>query len=505
MPEEILELLRSGDLSKAINALMSGRQTTLPEFEKYASQYDPKLHDVMDEKKRPNKQVNCDPNSQEYGEVRNINVNAETPVGERVRIEPVARIALAIQKLIVKRAVAFTFGNPVNYASEPETDAEKTLVQAINRALHDVKEMTLNRRVARNLFSTTEVAELWYLTGEANGEKNSNYGFETPYKLRCAIFSPAYGDTLYPYFDANRDLVAFSRYFTKKEADNVSRAYFETYTANEHYLWIGDENQQTKEVQNWELVEGYPKKLTLGKIPIVYAQQPQTEWADVQTLIDRLEKLLSNFADTNDYHASPKIFVKGKILGFARKGEAGAIIEGEEGAEASYLSWQSAPDSVKLEIETLLRMIYTITQTPDISFETTKGLGSVSGVALKLLFMDAHLKVQEKNEVFAEYLQRRANLIKAFMKQMHGKEDAEFKTACDALVVEPEITPYIIEDELNQINILTAANGGKQIASRKATIQRLGWTDDADAEEKAINAEEDRAMSFLQGEPTYDE
>lgn len=53
---------------------------------------------------------------------------------------------------------------------------------------------------------------------------------------------------------------------------------------------------------------------------------------------------------------------------------------------------------MKLEIDTLLRMIYTITQTPDISFDTVKGIGAVSGVALKLLFMDAHLKVQDKTK-----------------------------------------------------------------------------------------------------------
>ena len=70
------------------------------------------------------------------------------------------------------------------------------------------------------------------------------------------------------------------------------------------------------------------------------------------------------------------------------------------------------------------------------------------------------------------------------------------------MVVEPIITPYIIEDEQSKINILTAANGNKQIASRKATVQRLGWADDVDEEIKAIEAEEAQENSFLQGEPT---
>lgn len=196
--------------------------------------------------------------------------------------------------------------------------------------------------------------------------------------------------------------------------------------------------------------------------------------------------------------ASPKIFVRGTIKGFCRKGEAGGIIEGEDGAEAQYLSWANAPESVKLEIDTLLRMIYTITQTPDISFDTVKGLGAISGVALQLLFMDAHLKVQDKNEIFSEYLQRRINVLKAYM----AEANINWRTAASSLIVEPEITPYIIEDELSKINILQAANGQKQIASRKATIQRLGWADNADEEEAAIEAEETRERSYYQGEPT---
>lgn len=491
----IEELLQSEDLSKVVSELRNGRLSTEPNAKEYATQYNPKLHDINDRVKRPDKIVVVDKDSNEYGEVKSVNPNVEVTTEQGFRIEPVARIALAIQKLIVKRAVAFTFGNPVTYNSNPNDDEEKAVLQAISRVFHDVKERTLNRRVARSLYSTTEVAELWY---PVDAEEHDTYGFKTTKKFKVAIFSPMYGDRLYPYFDDARDMVAFSREFTRKDRDMITRTYFETYTKDKHYLWCCEGLDGEVAGKNWTLVEGYPKGLAIGKIPVVYACQPQVEWEDVQSLIERLEKLLSNFADTNDYHASPKIFVQGKVVGFARKGEAGAIIEGEEGATAQYLAWQNAPESVKLEIETLLRMIYTITQTPDISFDTVKGIGAISGVALQLLFMDAHLKVQDKSEIFSDYLQRRTNVLKAFIKQAH----LEWSKACDRLIVEPEIVPYIIEDELSKINILTAANGGKQIASRRATIQRLGWADNVDEEEKAILAEEDRENSFYQGEPT---
>ena len=498
MPPELLELLQAGDFGAVVNELRNGRLEPSPAVSTNAAQYNPKLHDINDRVKRPDKMVVIDKDSTEYGEVKNVNPNVELTAEQGFRMEPVARIALAIQKLIVKRAVAFTFGHPVTYTSDAETDAEKETLNRLKRVLADVKERTLNRRVARSLYSAQEVAECWYPVEQP--KPHNRYGFPTKYKFRVAIFSPALGDRLWPYFDENRDLIAFSREFTKKDGDLQTRTYFETYTADAHYLWTCQSDKSAGQANNnWEMVEGYPKQNPIGKIPIVYASQPQVEWADVQNLIDRLEKLLSNFADTNDYHASPKIFVQGTVKGFARKGEAGAIIEGEDGATAQYLSWASAPESVKLEIDTLLRLIYTITQTPDISFDTVKGIGAVSGVALRLLFMDAHLKVQDKCEIFDEYLQRRCNIIAAFL----ALADVKNADAAEAVIVQPQITPYIIEDELSKINILQAANGGKQIASQASTVRRLGWADDPDAELAEIQAEEDRANSYTEGEPTY--
>ena len=158
----IEELLQSEDISKVVSELRNGRLSVEPNTKEHVAQYDPKMHDINDTQKRPDKLVVIDKDSDEYGEVKNVNPNVEQTTEQGFRIEPVARIALAIQKLIVKRAVAFTFGNPVTYGSNPEGEDEKALLKAINRAFHDVKEKTLNRRIARSLYSMTEVAELWY-------------------------------------------------------------------------------------------------------------------------------------------------------------------------------------------------------------------------------------------------------------------------------------------------------------------------------------------------------
>lgn len=509
---DIKTLLATDEPTTVIAELKNGRGTSEPEIGTFEAQLDPTTHDVCDPVKRPDKKVKVD-KPEDSGVILTVTQGVENE--EVYRTEKVARIALAIQKLIVNRSVAFTFGNPVGLNAEPqEGTKEEDVLKAVRRVLFDTKSRTLNRRVAREIYSSTEAAELWYpvpvdktKTGDTVAAKvkdalnnlvgnkyHTRYGFNSAYKLRVAIFSPLKGDKLYPYFDETGDMAAFSREFHIKDNAGVKFTYFETYTAEAHYMW-----RQANSA--WEVVENYPKKNIIGKIPVIYGRQPQVEWEDVQGLIDRLEKLLSNFADTNDYHASPKIFTTGTILGFAKKGEAGAIIEGEEGATAQYLAWQNAPESVRLEIETLLRMIYTITQTPDISFDAVKGIGAISGIALKLLFMDAHLKVQDKMEIFDDYLQRRLSVVQAFLSVMNTK-DGRFKQACQSLTIEPEIVPYMIEDERAKVDLLVAANGGKPVASQKTTVQQLGWVEDAEAEYELLK-EEDTARSFMDfTEPT---
>lgn len=480
--EEIFQLATSNDV---INELKSRRFIPQPDTTKAKQELDIMMHGVHDRIRRPDKRVVVTDDEQGESAQKVIDTNGES---RNYKTEPVARVSLALQKLIINRAVSFLFGNPVSYNATPETDNEKMVVNALNRMLYDVKSNSLNRRVARALFSFKEVAELWYHVESPN----NNYGFDSPFKLKCAVFSPAFGDTLWPYFDETGDMTAFSREFSKTDSNNVTTDYFETYTADEHWLWVRGAN-------GYEPVEGYPKPTGIGKIPVIYAHQNHFETQDVDGLIDRLEFLLSNFADTNDYHAAPKIFVTGQINGWSKKGESGAVIEGEEGATMQYVSWQNAPESVKLEIETLLKMIYTITQTPDISWDAVKGL-NVSGVALKLLFMDAHLKVQDKREIFDEYLQRRVNVLLAYIGQFCTAIQAETQK----MQIEPEITPYIITSEKDDLDYWMAANGGNPVISQEESIASAGLSKNPELTLQKINDESSRANTFAFGEPTLD-
>lgn len=479
-----------------ISELKLRRYTDQPDVGQAKKQLQPSGHDVNDKILRPDKRV----------KVQTVQASDDTlyvtttTSGEVVneKIEKVARIAIALQRLIVKRAVAFLFGNEVELKAEPSTKNEEMVLIGLKKIMKAAKSQSINRRLAREVFSCQEAAELWYpvpiektYTGEGTLSKvkdavnniignkyHTTYGFKSKFKVRNAIFSPLRGDTLYPYFDETGDMLAFSREYERTDEGKVTHKFFETYTDTKHLLW-------EMRTEGWTKVEGYPKKIEIGKIPIVFARQEAVEWADVQNLIDRLEKLLSNFADTNDYHAAPKIFTKGEITGFSSKGESGAIIEGEEGSDAKYLAWEQAPEAVRLEIETLLNLIYTLTQTPDISFQSVKGVGQLSGITLKLMFMDAHLKVKDKQEFFDELMQRRVSILKSYIAKFNTAIAAE----CESLDVEAVITPYMIDDEQSLIEMLTTANGNKPLISQKLSAKLAALAQDPEEDFKQIEQE----------------
>lgn len=460
------EIKTSENFAKLVEVLKAGRLGSQPQpnTSDNIAELFPEEHKINKEWYRPDKDV-----------VRDI-PDGKGGVTQERKKEKVTRIALGLQKLIVKRAVAFIFGN------EPVLDTDEDsaeILDVLARVFKDCKAKTINRKTARELMSYQEVAEYWYVDPEK--EPSNRYGFESKNRIRCMQLSPSNGDILYPYFDEYNNLIAFSREFSVTE-NNVQKTYFETWTAETHYRW-------EKTTSNYQMSENFPKPIMIGKIPIIYAYQPQTEWADVQNLIERLEKLLSNFGDTNDYHGSPMLFCKGRIQGFATKGESGKILEGSADSSVEYISWAQAPEAVKTEVEMLLRMIYTISQTPDISFDSVKGIGSISGTALRLLFSDAHLKVQEKAEIFDEFLQRRINVILAYLGTFNISDNT-FTQLCKNAIVTAEIQPYLIEDDTTKISQLMTATGNKAIMSRKTAIKTLGWVTNVDDELSEIDADE---------------
>lgn len=427
-------------------------------------EYEPEFHNVKDTAKRPDKLVSYpDP------------TGATTADGGPVimaKTELVARIAAPIQKLIVKIAAAFLTGGKIAIEAKPEGDKEQKLLDVINKTWRENKLQYRTSVLAKKVMAETECAEIWYSRKDSDNKVS----------MRCKVYSPSEGYGLIPVFDQQGDMIAFGLQY---EDVSKRKRYMDLYTKDflRRYETGGAE---------WILRESTPEmpaevQLKYGKLPVIYYCQPKAEWADVQTMIDRLETMISNFCDTNDYNGSPILFAKGEISGFAQKGEAGKIIESTgDDADLKYVTWAQVPEAIKFEFELLMRLIYSCTQTPDLSFEAMKGLGDISGVAFDRIMIGAHLKAKDKQEgEFGEGIQRRLNFLVAACAEitpgLEGAKDME---------IAPVFNLFKLDNVKERIEAAMAANGGKPVIDHRGSIAMANLSDDADATFDAINEDE---------------
>jgi len=245
------------------------------------------------------------------------------------------------------------------------------------------------------------------------------------------------------------------------------------------------------EHRNSEWVEVEKITLGYGKIPVIYYSIEKAIWDIVQKLIERLEFLLSNFADSNDYTVAPILAAYGQIKGFSAKGETGKVIEIENGIDGAkgdlkYIGYDNAPESLKLEINTLREMIFTLTQTPDLSFEQMKGLGDISGVAFDRMMIDAHLKaISLQNGMYGECIQRRLN----FLCYACAETNAGLSSSKELEII-PDFSLFSIDSVSDRIDNAMKANSGLPVLSQEESIKMAGLTDDPKATLEAINAQQ---------------
>jgi SPP1 family phage portal protein len=466
----LIDIIKTEDV-KEIKKLFA-RPSFSYEQDKAINEYKVEKHSVLDTSVRKNKVI-------QNGAGSNNTDGSEKTTETSV---PVARIGLSYQKLIVKRRVGFMLTVPV--AMDPiynsESDREKELVKLVERIQNDNKIDYLNKEIARRLMSEMEVAEIWYLVES---------GFDKPkFTLKCDVWSKDLGDTLYPYFDAYGNMIAFAREYKLKEGDKDIE-HFDIYLdaveykfVNRNSTWLLDDTLVTADgtkIPN-------PKVNEVGKIMIVYHSQQYPEWADQQTAIDRLETSYSNHADMNDYFGSPILSLIGELFGGGLvKADQGKIIQMEKDAKAGFLELNSKPESVKMEQENLHNAIMNLSQTPDISFTAMQGLGTIAQFTMKAYFMDAHMAVSEKEEIFGIGLQRRINIIKAAI----GKViDTSLSKEAETVQIKPVITPYLPQNDTEIIENLTLAKTGG-IISTETAVEQSPLTTDAILEVERLKKE----------------
>ena len=473
------EILKFEDIDKKISMLKSARTTPQPNVSTLRKEWDADKHDVNNRAIRKERKVLIKEEYTDEGGVFHAAVYQD---------EDVNRISLPIEQDITNIHVSFMVGTDPTISYVPNDQKEEELYKVIKSVNNDNKIKYHNKRIVRSWLSETEIVEYWYAVKDAGfwsklvaRIKQIFTGNVKPQtKLKCAIWSPFRGDTLYPFFDETGDYVAQSREYKMKEFDQEV-TYFQTVTQDEVFVW-------RKEKNGWVVVPDRTFKHEFPKLPCIYARRDNSLCHYIQSMRNRLEKLMSNYADCIDYHFFPYLILDGMLSGengLGKQDERRRLISMENGGKAYYLTWEQTPETIRLEMDSLWDKIYSMTNTPRISFDNLRSAGQVaSGIAFKYMFMGTHLAVENHAEVIGEFLQRRYN----FLASAIGSICPSLEDAAQSINLDVEIVPYTIDNLSDKLDIVHKAIDAGLMSKQSAMIF-VGLTDNIEEEKELIEEE----------------
>ena len=475
----LAEVLALQDTDQKIYYLKKARKTDLPDAVKLYNDWNPNKHEIItDEEKYPKIKVTLKP-EQRFTDPTTGKEHVEP---EQKKLVDPNRIALPIEQDIVNIQTAFTVGtDPILYC-KPDS-SEESLLASLNQVFKKNKLRYQNKQAVRSWLAEQEVAEYWYVVpddgfwAKLKRKVSEVFGKTKPeYRLKSVLWSPFRGDKLYPYFDDNGNLVALSREYKKRNLDDTEVDCFMCITADMVYQW--------ENTNGW--VETGSFRHNFGKLPIIYMYRPKAYCEKIKTLRIRLEKLLSSYADCIDYHFFPILMLFGDVSQLSGELKNRIVQLTGQGANAQYLTWNQASETVKFEVETLLSQIYGLTNTPRISFDSLKGTGNtVSGVAFDYVFMSTHLNVENLNETVGEFMQRRVNFLISAL----GSVNTSLEAASETIDVDVQMQPYRLENIADKIDTAIKAKDG-QIWSQEHAITFVGNVDNVLEEIEQIKEEQ---------------
>lgn len=439
--QEFEELIKAKDISR-VKELFTTREALTAEAMK---EYDPKQHEIMS---RPDKIL-------------------KNPKGERKGTLKRWKLPINYPQYINEIALVFIYGRPIKWTNQSEgTDKAFSAFQdLIKRTRFDSKV----RQCKRLAGAETQSAMLFRVF--RNNENKPD--------CQIRVLAKSKGDEIYARWDMYENLVSFAWGYYVKDSSTETSYHFDIFTADVIY-------RCKRVLTGWEVVE---ELNPIGKIPVILFQQDK-EWKGVEPLIEREEYIGSRTADTNDYFADPMFIVDTDIIkNMPDKNDENKtlISKGKDDVSkaAHYLTWDSAPESKQKEIEWLQKHILTKTFTPNIDFESMKGLSNVSGKALKQMMLLADIKAQRHKEVHDELLDRTGNLVIAIIGNVLN---IALRGECNNLVVGHEFQEPFGEDIKETIENIAKAKDAEMLSTEGA-IELNPLVKDKEQELKRIEKE----------------
>lgn len=389
--------------------------------------------------------------------------------GKFLRTEKVWKLPIPYPVYINEIALVFLYGRPIKWVQQSEgTDkAFDAFLNVIKRTRFDSK----IRQCKRLAGAETESAMLFRVFRDDDGKPD----------VQIRVLARSKGDEIYVRWDQYENIISIGwGYYVKEEKDNVVY-HFDIFTKQTIY-------HCAKRSLGWEVNE---EQNFIGKIPIILFQQ-EKEWKGVEPLIHREEFIASRTADTNDYFSDPIAIMSAEIIkNMPEKKEAAKMLitNDKDGVDkaAKYLTWDSAPQSKKDEIEWLHTQILQKTFTPNITTDTLKSVSQLSAKALRTVMMLADIKASKHKETHDELLDRTASLITAIIANVL---DISLSCECESLEIGHEFQEPFGDDIADSLtNIVKAVDAG--IISTEGAIELNPLVKDVAREKQRLAQEQE--------------
>lgn len=429
---DIYQLIEDGDISTAIG-LMQNRDI---EVDKAICEYDPRMHDVM---KRPNK----------YRKGDDPYITEKLP---RTR-----------QRYINEVELFFLLGNNIKWK---KTDGDDDAFTLFTEFLKNQRFDANMRKAKRLAGAETESAKLYHIYRD----DRTNDAL-----VKTVILARSRGHQLRPLFDQYGNMTAFAHGYKLKENGKTVQ-HWDIQTSD--FLFYC-----RRGAIGWE-VETYPNPTK--KINVVYYQQEKA-WAGVEQRLNREEQLDSRIGDTNNYFGDPIAIATADVIDrMTDPNRPGKLIQlTSDRSKFDYANPPQSSETLKAEKQDLNDSILFDTFTPDFSFDKIKGLGTLSGEAIKRAMILGYIKRDNRREIYDELVDREKNVIIAILKYIHPDKAA----ALDTLVIEHEFAePFTEDKETTWTAIGQLYQNG--LCSLEQAVTMLALTDAPEKEIERIRAAE---------------
>lgn len=377
-----------------------------------------------------------------------------------------------LQAFVNEIATFMMFGQGIEFILDGDISQKEQLKPAFDAFIDFTEKIYFDERMReakRIAGAETEAAKLFTLYTNSDNKP----------KIVCQVLANSKEQKLYTLFNQFDELVAFAVGYFLKNEENQNEEFFDIYTSNNIF-------KCTRKSQSSEWLidrRGNP----FNKIPVIYYKQ-SVEWEGAQERIDRLEWVDSKRGDTNEYFGDPYLCVSQDVVQnrLADPQAVGKVIAMD--GENSTFKFVAPPDcgeNIENEKTDLYASILQDTLTPELTYKTIMGLGTLSGEAMRRITLPGYIKRAIRAEIYSPLIRREINLIKTILcSYVHADDYDLCKKIKEMKIKFSYRDPFIggIDDNSEEIatlmgagamSIETAVNMNRFVQDKDAEIERI--------------------------------